>query len=398
MTSEPLTRLIDPFDRVGAVEYELARQKQATNDLLDMMDALRGSIDTLAASQNASSAPQVASNLQSRIPKPAETRPTRPNPTTPAPTRSRIKPGVPQDFDGSREKGRAFWNSCKIYTKLCASEFADDQAKIQWVLSYMKSGRASSFADKTLRYEDRMGQDRFTNWKEFRDAFVAQFCPLDEATTARLRLEGIRYFQGRRSVEDYVDEFEELIDVSEYTDDLAIVMKFRRGLDGEIQNKIAESRVDRPKDNDVEGWYEAAKLLDRNRLANEVFNGTTSRRTTVAAPAPPRTPFVRLPAVPAVVPSPLPTRPRLPNPTTPHLTEASRSKTPMTCFRCNEPGHTIRECPKRFDVRHLSIEELNEAIQDRLASMDARHETVAVVEEEEVEEKALEEDFAPHDE
>jgi hypothetical protein len=128
----------------------------------------------------------------------------------------------------------------------------------------MKSGRASSFADRILRYEDRMGADRFTNWREFRETFVGQFCPVDEATHARVRLEGSKYFQGRKSVEEYVDEFEELVDVSEYTDDLAIVMKFRRGLDNEIQNKIAESRVDRPGDSDLEGWYEAAKRLDRN--------------------------------------------------------------------------------------------------------------------------------------
>jgi hypothetical protein len=91
----------------------------------------------------------------------------------------------------------------------------------------MKSGRASSFADRVLRYEDRTNKDRFVNWKEFRNAFVAQFCPLDKAMNARMRLEGTRYFQGCKSVEDYVDKFEELVDTSEYTDDLAIVMKFR---------------------------------------------------------------------------------------------------------------------------------------------------------------------------
>jgi hypothetical protein len=58
--------LPDPFDRVGAVEFELVRQKQATNDLLDMMDALKGSIDALTANKNASSSPQNAPNTQSR--------------------------------------------------------------------------------------------------------------------------------------------------------------------------------------------------------------------------------------------------------------------------------------------------------------------------------------------
>ena len=393
-TSEPTMETSGPFDRVGILEFELARQKQATNDLVDIIDALRGSIDALSATQN-------ASNTQTRASKTEQTQPTRPdiNTTPPAPARNRIKPGTPQDFDGDREKGRAFLNSCRLYIKLCASEFADDQAKIHWVLSYMKSGRAGSFKDRTLRYEDRTMFERFANWKEFREAFVTQFCPMDEAARARLRLEGQRYFQGRRSVEEYVDEFKDLVDKSQYSDDLAIVLKFRKGLDSEIQNQIAKSRVDRPADNDTEGWYEAAKCLDRNRLANEVFNEAAGRRSTTTTTAPPpRNTFVRISPTPAAVPNAQPPRPRLPNPTTPHLAAASRSTPPMTCFKCNEPGHTIRECPKRFDIRHLSIEELNEAIQERLASMDVRQERVAVVEEEEVEEKAPEEDFAPHDE
>jgi hypothetical protein len=401
-TSSLGTDLPDPFDRVGALEFELSRQKQATNDLIDMMDALRGSIDVLSAPKNASSNLEDASNIHARVPKTDETQTTRQTAPTPAPARNRIKPGTPPDFDGNREKGRAFLNSCRLYITLCASEFADDQAKIHWVLSYMKSGRASSFADRTLRYEDRMRVDRFTSWNAFREAFVGQFCPVDEATHARVRLEGMRYFQGRKNVEEYVDEFEELVDLSEYNDDLAIVMKFRRGLDSEIQNKIAESRVDRPADDDIEGWFEAAKRLDRNRLANEAFNGTTSRRPTATAPTVTgpslRNSLLRLPAAPTTVSSPSTTRPRLPNPTTPYLAEAGRSKPPMTCFRCNDPGHTIRDCPKRFDVRALSTDELQEIVENRLAALDVARETIAVVEEEEAEEKAPEEDFAPHDE
>ena len=42
-----------------------------------------------------------------------------------------------------------------------------------------------------------------------------------------------------------MDEFD-LIDMSRYTDPIAIVIKFRRGLDPLIQNKIAESSTERP--------------------------------------------------------------------------------------------------------------------------------------------------------
>ena len=61
-------------------------------------------------------------------------------------THNCLKPGVPPSFDSDRAKGRASMNSCILYQSLCAAEFQDDQAKIHWVLSYMKSDRAATFA------------------------------------------------------------------------------------------------------------------------------------------------------------------------------------------------------------------------------------------------------------
>ena len=60
-------------------------------------------------------------------------------------------------------------------------------------------------------------------------------------------------------VDAYVNEFEDLIDLSGYLDDLAIVLKFRRGLNPTLQDKIAESSRDRPPDNVPDKWYAAAQ-------------------------------------------------------------------------------------------------------------------------------------------
>jgi hypothetical protein len=56
---------------------------------------------------------------------------------------------------------------------------------------------------------------------------------------ALMRLESDRYFQGQRN-------FRDLVDMSGYTDPIAIVLKFRRGLNLTMQDKIAESGTDRP--------------------------------------------------------------------------------------------------------------------------------------------------------
>jgi hypothetical protein len=47
----------------------------------------------------------------------------------------------------------------------------------------------------------------FASWDEFREEFIAAFCPENEVTTALMRLESDRYFQGKWNIEVYIDNF-----------------------------------------------------------------------------------------------------------------------------------------------------------------------------------------------
>src|SRR3979490_2815129 len=57
--------------------------------------------------------------------------------------KSRIKPGVPQNFNGDHKGGRSFLTSCQLYISLSIDDFANEQAQIHWALSYSKSGAAA---------------------------------------------------------------------------------------------------------------------------------------------------------------------------------------------------------------------------------------------------------------
>ena len=49
-------------------------------------------------------------------------------------------PALPNEYDGDCSKGQAFLISCQMYICLCPDSCLEEQVKITWALSYMKSG------------------------------------------------------------------------------------------------------------------------------------------------------------------------------------------------------------------------------------------------------------------
>jgi hypothetical protein len=294
---------------------------------------------------------------------------------------SRVNPGAPSSFDGDRAQGRAFLTSCELYILLSQSDFVEDQVRIHWALSYFKGGRAATFAERIIRQEMQSGKMCFASWDEFRDEFTAAFCPENEATTALMRLELDRYFQGKRNVEAYIDEFKDLVDLSGYTDPIAIVLKFRCGLNPTTQDRIAESGTDRPQDRDFDGWFKAARRLDLNRLANEAFHYASRRPLTHPAPvpttysAPQRTPFSFICSHPptAATPAAMHAPSCILPPGIPMDVDRTRTLRPLaqTCYRCGKTGHISKECDLRHDIRHMTLDEQDEFIQNIMANRDA---------------------------
>jgi hypothetical protein len=159
-------------------------------------------------------------------------------------------------------------------------DFVDEQVHIHWALSYFKGRHAVSFAECILQQELRSGKMCFASWHDFTEEFAATFCLENEATTALMRLKSNWYYQGKQNVEAYIDEFKDLIDLSGYTDPIATILKFRRGLSPTTQDRIAKSGTDRPHDMDFNGWFKATRRLDLNRLVNEAFHLASRRPLT----------------------------------------------------------------------------------------------------------------------
>jgi hypothetical protein len=127
--------------------------------------------------------------------------------------------------------------------------------------------------------------------------------------------------------------------------------------------------------------------VDENRATNEAFQSTY--RTPVTPASHPAGVFLlRL----------ILSRPNahlVPSPGNPVIDLARRKTLPTaSCFRCGKPGHFSKECPDHFDVRNLSIDELQEELENRLAKLDVAPPELPV----NTEEEAMMEDFPKDDE
>jgi hypothetical protein len=274
---------------------------------------------------------------------------------------SRVNPGTPSNFDGDRARGCTFLTSCELYILLSQLNFIEDQVCIHWALSYFNGGCVATFAERVIRQEMQSGKMCFASWDKFRDEFTAVFCPENEATTALMRLELDQYFQGKWNIEVYIDEFKDLVNLSEYTDPITIVLKFHCGLNPTTQDRIVESGTDRPQDRDFDGWFKVACRLDLNCLANKAFHYASRCPLTQSAPtltihsAPPCNlfSFFRSQAPPiAVTPVAMHTPSRALHPGVPMDVDHTWTFKPIaqTCYRCGQTGHISKECDLHHDV------------------------------------------------
>jgi len=251
------------MDRVIAIEAtmdEMKSQHEATHQMLQDILTRLGPIPTrdvqdplLTHSAHHSPAPSIPTSSAGR-------------------KKVSLKPSFPPEFSGDRASGKAFLTSCRTYIRLCSEAFEDDLTKIVWAMSYMKSGRANCWATRKFEQEAKTGHLRFLDWLDFEDEFRKDFMPLDAEAAAINVLETTAYVQGKQSVDDYLNQFRDLIYDSGYTDLKTVVVKFCQGLDLRILTALAGMAFGRPSDTDPEAWFHLAVRIDQNRAADEAFH------------------------------------------------------------------------------------------------------------------------------
>ena len=325
------------------------------------------------------------SRSASNTPSPPPVSPPSPVPSAPSKQQTRPKLSSPPDFSSEWSSGQVFLNSCTLYLHLALEQFTYDEEKIFWTLAFFKDGCAAKWSKNLFRQEVDTGIFPIQSWTNFKQQFRSQFFPVNTEADAINTLEGSLYYQGNRTVDDYLDSFLILASDARYTDPWTLVVKFHCRLKLNVQSQIATMPFGRPVDTDLEAWYVVARRIDQVQLANEAFQSMLwSTTVTPACSTPARpTPFSVLHSPPAAPPSVLPRPPPpLPAPSSGIPIDVDTvwktcSLPPRGCYQCREANHLVKDCPHCLNIRRLTAEQRKELIEDLMALKDA-------VEEEEV--------------
>jgi hypothetical protein len=139
---------LNDMERIQRLEAYMAEQA-AYND------GIRASLDGIFAKLNNLALPEAPRMTESPI-VPPEIITESSNHVHPAKD-SKLKPSPLMDYDGDRAKGQTFLNQCELYFSLRPSDFDNDLIRINWTLSFMKSGRAAAFADRLITHQTKKG-------------------------------------------------------------------------------------------------------------------------------------------------------------------------------------------------------------------------------------------------
>ena len=126
-----------------------------------------------------------------------------------------------------------------LYLYLAPEQFTCNEEKIFWTLAFFKNGHAAKWSENLFHQEVDTSIFPIRSWIDFEQQFRSQFFPVNTEADAINTLERSSYYQGNRTVDDYLDSFLILASDTRYTDPRTLVVKFRHGLKLNVQSQIA---------------------------------------------------------------------------------------------------------------------------------------------------------------
>ncbi|ETW82568.1 hypothetical protein HETIRDRAFT_316111 [Heterobasidion irregulare TC 32-1] len=257
------------------------------------------------------------------------------------------KGNKPKDFDGTRSKYREWIYECHMYILANPIKYNTDKDKTLMVLSYMREGTASLFAqkyyfDRELReYKATETRKTWGTFKDFLKELAAAF--KDESLKQKARQKLFTMRMGKRSADKFVTDY--LMTAGESGFDLeSTVDYFRRAIHPEILKQIYRL-PDMP--TTMDDWVKYTRRFDNQwRELQSIKSSVPS--ASVRSNNPFRYNSSNAPSSMnnSVVPMAVDT-------VRTTLTDKERNRLRMEggCFYCRQKGHMANQCPVRGSSR-----------------------------------------------
>ncbi|XP_062145847.1 uncharacterized protein LOC133853838 [Alnus glutinosa] len=223
---------------------------------------------------------------------------------------------------------------------LQAEGFVDWLNEIEWIFEYKEvpdrdkvklvaiklKGRASAWWEQLKRSRERQGKAKITDWEKMKIKMKSHFLPFGYTQTLFQRLHSLR--QGMRSVDDYTEEFYQLIarnDLSETEEQM--VARYLGGLRQPLQDALSLHSLWT-----VSEAYQRALVAEKQQNKRPVIRSEQSNR---------------------------PVRPQESRPVQPPTQGNGNTNPNIKCYRCGEQGHRASECrkPASQKGKNLLLEE-----------------------------------------
>ena len=115
-------------------------------------------------------------------------------PSASSKSKNQVKPHIPDTFDGSDpRKLETFIFQCNMYLTIHAGDFADDEARVTFALSYLKGSPQDWFQSEISHVASEGGKlpEWFTDYTMFQHKLKRLFGPRDPITDAMTSLENL---------------------------------------------------------------------------------------------------------------------------------------------------------------------------------------------------------------
>lgn len=251
-------------------------------------------------------------------------------------SRSLPRTQLPDTFNGSRSKTRAFLSQVHLYLGLHSAQFVSENTKVYFAASLLREAAFDWFEPFLRRANEIPAPEILNNFKKFCTEIEHSFGDLDSKATAERKL---RSLVQTTSVSFYVTQFQQVVSHLDFNDE-ALSFFFYGGLKDHVKDILSQEE----KPTSLDALVRKAILIDNRDFERrtEKKNLNTASRTQSTLPnAPPA--MSQAPTKDTSTPMDLS---QVVSKKREKLTETEKSHRIQNnlCLYCGNSGHKVAQC------------------------------------------------------